>query len=366
MMKTLLVILSLILVNQCNAQQKKSFEKTSKTTSKTNKMKRPNINNKFETLNLDDYKDGMKIEKKWSLGSKSYYDNYSYRKVTGNEIIEISGNKDYTIDYRKTFTNDSYIIYKEYYGKSGYIKRKGTLSQTTQIALGEEYQFDENGTLIKSIDHDKGWDFSYEDVIKYLYTKYKIKPEQNYTNVKIKTGERTTNRDEDTKVITPIFEQYEVFFDIKKSKSYNGLDYWNLRVKTGFITKKYRSWDKVKLDAKTGKVLCDIQYEDDWGKYSPTVGESSIEEKVIKIIVPDATIPPSERPTAQIYKSYRGKDYTESEWKIFEQEHYNEHLRKTGRADLIKPTETPKIDNKNNSFIADEDDVKPKKKGFWG
>ena len=66
-----------------------------------------------------------------------------------------------------------------------------------------------------------------------------------------------------------------------------------------------------------------------------------------------------------IYKTHQGKSYTQTEWEIFEQEQYNEHLRKTGRADLIKPTDKSKMDN-SKSFLADENDIKPqKKKSFW-
>ena len=49
------------------------------------------------------------------------------------------------------------------------IKRKCLLTRPVDIFLGKEYLYDSNATLIKTIDHDKGWNFSYEDVINYLY-----------------------------------------------------------------------------------------------------------------------------------------------------------------------------------------------------
>lgn len=331
-MRTIIFIMSLLLVQQCDAQQKKNFKNINTAPDKSKNMERHNINNKFETLNLDDYKDGMKIKKEWSLEKKSYYDKYSYRKETEKEIIEIEGNIEYRLRYRKTFKNVPYYIFKEYYGKSGYIYRKRAFPKFSSIPLGEEYEFDEKGKLIKTIDHDKGWDFSYEDVMAFVKEKY---------------GDNV---------------EYSVkyAFNIQKKKSYDARNYWEVLVKPDFKAGKTHNYDLLKLDGQTGKILCHQQWTDNYGE--PLT--------LRKTIVPDTTIPLSERPSAQIYKSYDGKNYTKSEWIVFEQEHYNEHLRRTGRADLIKPTEpmeTPKREAKRNSFLADEDDVKPvKKKGFWG
>lgn len=320
-------------MQQCDAQKQKSVRPTKNTTTKSSKMKRPSINNQFETLNLNDYKDGMKIEKNADIEPGEIRNVYKYRKETESEIIQVEGTKEYLLRYIRTYKGyPFYSTGKAYYGKSGYIQRKVMGTSKFSFKLGEEYQFDESGKLIKTIDHDKGWDFSYEDVMAFVKEKYKDK-------------------------ILVYNDQYG--FNIKKKKSYDGRNYWEIYVKPDYhvITQQsMHSYDILKLDGTTGKILCHQQWTDYYGE----------PQTLRKTIVPDTTIPPSERPTAQIYKTYEGKGYTEAEWKIFEQEQYNEHLRKTGRADLIKPTETPKAENKK-SFLADEDHVKPqKKKGFWG
>ncbi|KMQ61258.1 hypothetical protein ACM39_17730 [Chryseobacterium sp. FH2] len=84
------------------------------------------------------------------------------------KVIEIEGTKEYLLRIERI--KILYIC-----GKNGYIQDKGLLSKATQIALDEKYQFEESGKLIKNIVHNKGWDFSYEDVIAFVKEKYKDK-----------------------------------------------------------------------------------------------------------------------------------------------------------------------------------------------
>ena len=337
-MRVLILIMSFVSVLQCNAQNEKKSEKTIVKNSKTKKMKRPSINNKFETLNLDDYKNGLTIKKEWASSTKTYINTYKYRKETENEIIEVEGSKDFIIDYRRIYKEKPYIIYKEYYGNNGYINRKRVFSKTNNIALGEEYQFDEKGTLIKTIDHDKDWDFSYEDVMAFVKEKYK------------------------DKVLA-----YDVAyaFNIKKKKSYDNRNYWEVFIKPDFNEKtqdNIHRYDLIKLDGNTGKILCYQQWTDYYGE----------PETLRKTIVPDTTIPPSARPSAKIYKTYQGKDYTQAEWEAYEEKQYEEYCKRTGRPYTPKnQQENPSEQDNRKSFIANDfetgdKNIPKKKKGFWG
>ena len=337
-MRVLILIMSLVSVLQCNAQNEKKSEKTIVKNSKTKKMKRPSINNKFETLNLDDYKNELKIEKKWSIGDKTYHDWYEFKKETENEIIGIDGNANAGLRYGKTLKNSIYAISKIYYWKNGYIKSKSILTQFTGIRIGEEYQFDESGKLIKTIDHDKDWDFSYEDVMAFVKEKYK------------------------DKVLA-----YDVAyaFNIKKKKSYDNRNYWEVFIKPDFNEKNQDNlhrYDLIKLDGNTGEILCYQQWTDYYGE----------PETLRKTIVPDATIPPSARPSAKIYKTHEGKTYTKAEWQAYEEKEYEAYCKRTGRPYTPKNQEAkPESQDNRKSFLADDfetgdKNIPKKKKGFWG
>ena len=156
-MKKLITISCLLLVNLSNAQYNQlKLEKM-------NKNERPIIDGSFDILRLEEYKDYL-------IKDPDNIDKDVYERKTSSGKIQIEGGygNDYT--YEKYFNNSSYCIFKVYDAKTLKIKRKCLLTRPVDIFLGKEYRYDSNATLIKTIDHDKGWNFSYEDVINFFIT----------------------------------------------------------------------------------------------------------------------------------------------------------------------------------------------------
>jgi len=164
--------------------------------------------------------------------SNAQYNQLKLEKMNKNErpIILREGN-DFL--YEKYFNNSSYCIFKVYDGKTLKIRLKRLSVEPTRIDLGKEYRYDSNATLIKTIDHDKGWDFSYEDVINYLYD-----------NIEDKISLETLS--------------------ISK-ESFKGRNYWEIETNISF-------WENdhfLRIDGNTGEVLCHIIiYEEEGGSYT--------------------------------------------------------------------------------------------------
>ncbi|WP_345200386.1 hypothetical protein [Chryseobacterium ginsengisoli] len=232
-----------------------------------------------------------------------------------------SNNIDFIQNIHKKGTPITLI--KAFYEKTKSIK--GTGQRFNNFVYGIWKEYDESGKLIKETNWDKNYLFKVEDLCKLIKAEYgvdlTIVSEPNKNSV-----ERRYEEDYKKHCYVVIFRHLP-------------LDEGN-----------DARFKEIYIDGETGKIM----YEDGWTWGDLPKSKTPVPRKGEK-----------EKKTSGVYKTYQGKDYTQAEWKIFEQEQYNEHLRKTGRADLVKPTETPKTENKK-SFLADENEVKPKKKGFWG
>ena len=313
--------MSLVLVQHCQAQHNDQNKKTSK----TNKMNRPSINDNFETLDLDKFKGDLKIEKYYDPNIKQSNCNwYKYKKETEHEIITLTGSKEQVFDYQRTLKNQPYFIFKEYYGKNRYIYRKRVFSKTTNIVLGKEYQFNDEGKLIKTIDHDEGWNFSYEEVMDLIKQKYGDKVDYSI--------------------------QYA--FDLKKKSTNDKRNYWEITIKTTFKTGDQFSYDLLKVDGNTGEILCHQERSREWGQ----------PDKLIKEIVSDYT-------DKTTYIQHQGKDYTRAEWEAYEEKQWKIHCKKHGIPYTPKNQETKTNTEHKSKFIAEDwehgDENTPKKKGFW-
>ncbi len=323
----------------CKGQElKKTTQKTDTLIPKTKSMYYiPTVNSNFEIF------DFQKDKEKYTQTGLAYYDEKSNGYTgTSYKLEEKTENhttiRDYgLLDNRRIidpyefvyYNNSPFMIQKTFY-PNGNIKEKGLKIVNGNIYKGIWYYYDENGKLINTIDNDKIFGFSWEQVEKFM--------EENKIPMMLGNDyHRGISMNRWSPLLYPKSSERD---NTQKA----GRNLWE-------ITWKGEEWNQyysVVLDGDTGKMLKRTKY---WVSEGPG-------HHVTDPIIEDFTI---------VYKTYEGKDYTESEWKIFEQEQYNEHLRKTGRPDLIKPTETPKTDAKKSSFLADEDDVKPKKKkGFWG
>ena len=290
-MKKLITISCLLLVNLSNAQNIYEL----KIDKKMDKNNRPTIDSGFDILHLEEYKDYL-------IKDPDNIDKDVYEKKTSSGKIQIEGGygNDYT--YEKYFNNSSYCIFKVYDAKTLKIKRKCLFIDPTSIALGKEYLYDSNATLIKTIDHDKGWNFSYEDVINYLYDN--IEDEMSLKTLSI------------------------------SKESFKGRNYWQVETNTSFWVNNHF----LRIDGNTGEVLCHIIiYEEEEGSYT----------KVLKTIVPNKIdkLPPEQSKyqdwrdengkkyrTPDTRRKVNGISYTEEEWKAYEEEQWQRYQKNKGKS----------------------------------
>ena len=287
-MKKLITISCLLLVNLSNAQNIYEL----KIDKKMDKNNRPTIDSGFDILHLEEYKDFL---------IKDEYSSFkTYEKKTPNGIIILREGNDFL--YEKYFNNSSYCIFKVYDAKTLKIKRKCLFVDPTSIALGKEYLYDSNATLIKTIDHDKGWNFSYEDVINYLYDN--------------------------------IEDEVEIFVSSIKKRVYQNRNYWQVETNTRF----WRNNHFLRIDGNTGEILCHlVLYAEE---NDPAIN-------VLKTIVPNKIdkLPPEENKylhwidengkkyqTPDTRRKVNGISYTEEEWKAYEEEQWQRYQKNKGKS----------------------------------
>ena len=290
-MKKLITISCLLLVNLSNAQNIYEL----KIDKKMDKNNRPTIDSGFDILHLEEYKDYL-------IKDPDNIDKDVYEKKTSSGKIQIEGGygNDYT--YEKYFNNSSYCIFKVYDAKTLKIKRKCLLTRPVDIFLGKEYRYDSNATLIKTIDHDKSWNFSYEDVINYLYDN--------------------------------IEDEVEIFISSIKKRVYQNRNYWQVETNTNF----WKNNHFLRIDGNTGEILCHLVL------YAK---ENAPAINVLKTIVPNKIdkLPPEENKylhwidengkkyqTPDTRRKVNGISYTEEEWKAYEEEQWQRYQKNKGKS----------------------------------
>ena len=291
-MKKLITISCLLLiVNLSNAQ----YIYELKIDKKMDKNNRPTIDSGFDILHLEEYKDYL-------IKDPDNIDKDVYEKKTSSGKIKLVGGygNDYT--YEKYFNNSSYCIFKVYDVKTLKIKRKCLFVDPTSIALGKEYLYDSNATLIKTIDHDKGWNFSYEDVINYLYEH--------------------------------IEDEVEIFSSSIKKRVYQNRNYWQVETNASF----WRNNHFLRIDGNTGEILCHLVLYTE--ENAPAIN-------VLKTIVPNKIdkLPPEENKylhwidengkkyqTPDTKRKVNGISYTEEEWKAYEEEQWQRYQKNKGKS----------------------------------
>ena len=290
-MKKLITISCLLLVNLSNAQNIYEL----KIDKKMDKNNRPTIDSGFDILHLEEYKDYL-------IKDPDNIDKDVYEKKTSSGKIQIEGGygNDYT--YEKYFNNSSYCIFKVYDAKTLKIKRKCLLTRPVDIFLGKEYRYDSNATLIKTIDHDKGWNFSYEDVINYLYEH--------------------------------IEDEVEIPISSIKKRVYQNRNYWQVETNTMF----WKNNHFLRIDGNTGEILCHLIL------YAK---ENAPAINVLKTIVPNKIdkLPPEENKylhwidengkkyqTPDTRRKVNGISYTEEEWKAYEEEQRQRYQKNKGKS----------------------------------
>ena len=142
----LVVIFSL---QSCHAQKNKNTH-----IKKTEKMNA--ITKNFETFDNNKYKE---LEKVNHLYQSEFLQDGTYIEMLKSN----SGNV-----YRETPKESYFTITKGYY-TNGNIHGKGLFFNLSWSGFqkGIWYEFDESGKLIKEIDYDKPYDFTFEDILKF-------------------------------------------------------------------------------------------------------------------------------------------------------------------------------------------------------
>lgn len=139
-MKKYFVFLFLLMVTSCNAQKHTPMI--------------PEIDNRFEIF------DNFKYESRINKSSR----NFQEFQQDGSSI---EMDKDTTYGWYGMTPKDSYYRVTKVYYPNGIIKSKGISANTGRFQAGTWYEFDEEGKLIKEIDYDKPFKFTFEDILKF-------------------------------------------------------------------------------------------------------------------------------------------------------------------------------------------------------
>lgn len=256
-MRTTTLLIALVIFASCKAQVE---NENVITTLNNNTMERPVITPEFEKLNLEDYKDGLIISKAFiDAGPEkgNEFSMYNYKKGDNNGTKIFGGS--FLGGFRSSFTKkNSYYTIVKGYQKNGNIHIKCiTSSFIRQIKIGKQYFFNQEGKLEKTVDHDQGWDYSYEKVIEYI-------------------------RERKSPLVTEnIYYGAEIVQEGKEKK------YWQLILDTQKTTNK-STWEIIKLDAMTGEILYQIEFEGD-RIYHVDLGDNN-PKALERIIVADKTL----------------------------------------------------------------------------
>nr|WP_315248759.1 hypothetical protein [uncultured Flavobacterium sp.] len=259
-MRTIIVLMALVLFANCKAQVE---NKTVTTTLNNNIMERPVITAEFEKLNLEDYKDGLIIEELTSdiapyIGVK--FKIYSYKKISNEFSFILRGTLIGGDGFSSSFTaKDSYYSIGKSYHPNLNISRKCIVSSlpSAKILIGKEYFFDKQGKLEKTVDHDQGWDFSYEKVIGYILERK-----------------------------SPLVRE-DIYYGAEITQEGKEKKYWQLILDTQKTTNK-STWEIIKLDAMTGEILYQIEFEGD-RIWHADLGYNN-QKPIERIIVADKTL----------------------------------------------------------------------------
>lgn len=195
-MKKYIFLLILVIVTSCNAQNKS--------------LMTPEIDNKFERF------DSIRF----NLSTKENPNILRDFQPNGNYIeMSVSKSGKYYLEYYK----DSYFMISKSYHLNGNIKKKG-IAFNDFFSKGIWYEFDEEGKLIKEIDYDEPFKFTFEDVLKFCEKQ----------NIKIEKGPISQNG----------------WHNLISREIENGKPVWKIE-----YLKKTNLIEIIKLDGITGKVL---------------------------------------------------------------------------------------------------------------
>ena len=256
-MRKIVLLLFLTTLSSCGNQSKKLRNKNK---------------NKMEYFNIDIYKD-WESDTNWSSRENKKF----LEKGSERTIIWFYKNK---IQVTKSSVLNPYTKIFVYNEKTNMLLTY--VLQFYQFPIGTGKHYDENGILIKEIDHDAPYSFSVKEVIEKVKQQYNIDLED-------KTQDGALKRDKHKEYLNPV---YEVYLPSKESSN-----------KTDYIL----------IDGKTGEVLYETSFSKREENQIPPFNQYliSLEKKKKEDNAP--------------YKTYKGKTYTKKEWEIFEEKWYQDY-----------------------------------------
>jgi len=285
-MKKLITISCLLLVNLSNAQNIYEL----KIDKKMDINNRPTIDTNFDILRIEDYRDFIRHYAQDQVEIK-------YTKVLCEKEIELYGNTERGFVYIQK--DKDYILVKHYDAKTLRAIRKFIVVGKMQMFIDKEYLFEPNGHLTKTIDHDKGWNFTYEDVINYLYKYFSGKIDSETMNF------------------------------IKK-KTYQGRNYWEIHTNSMI-------WEEdnfLRIDGNTGEILCHLLIQTREGSNNIYVLETIVPNKIDDL--PKALIDIKQNKKYQTpapkKSKHNGISYTEEEWKAYEEAEWQRYQKNKGKS----------------------------------
>jgi len=158
MKNTFLILLFAISLINCKAQHKQNTE-----------LMIPEIDNIFETFDVETFKKGN--------GNRQDEKNNEYYIIRTGDWKDTKVKSGYG---EGTYPNNSYFMVIKNYFPNGNIDIKG-IGFNNGSQYGIWYKFDEKGNLIEEINTDKGYDFSWGNIIKYC-EKNKIELTKGYVD----------------------------------------------------------------------------------------------------------------------------------------------------------------------------------------
>jgi hypothetical protein len=215
MTKTIKFLLLLFCLQSCKSQttQNNKLENNIKKDS----IMYPIVTKDFEKFNEFHYN---QLFKKDEFNTREYLPNGNFF-----EMIWVNAGK-YTVEH---FKGDYFKIIKHFYENNN-IKMKGLFFNSVGsrgFQKGTWYEFDEQGNLIKEIDYDKYYKFTFEDILKFCERE----------NIKVDKGPILQS----TGFHTRILREYS---------SISNLSTWTIE-----WLKESDTIQTIKIDGTTGKVL---------------------------------------------------------------------------------------------------------------
>lgn len=263
-MKKILLISISLLVISCQGQKKQERQEK-----KINKqLFTESKDTIMEKFNIKEFN---KHQKNGSWIYKKNNEEYFLRKVKDEYWLEIS-------------TKDNPFILRYNYFLSGKISKKGLYFSGNGFNKGIWIDYDEKGNIIKQTNYDAPYkNFPWEKVKFWLETR------------KVDLHDPLTQIDRDDFNNRPI---WYLSWDTKEHDKYGN-----------------QIIQDVELDGKTGEVLKETTHT--FGEYIPEEYKDK-SDRVKK----------NNQETSEVYKTYKGKSYTQQEWEEFEQKLFEEYAGK--------------------------------------